>query len=85
MPASECCVALWVLETMDVGKNCYESLCGFLLVDCCLFGPWQGEEKDGVEKEEEKHQEVRSNFTGDAAATVGSGEAASTWARERYL
>lgn len=43
--------------TTNVGKNCYESLCGLSVGDCCL----------SVKKE------VRSNFTGDAAATVGSG------------
>lgn len=53
-----------------MGKNCYESLCGFLLVDCCLFVPGRAR---GRQKEEERQQEVRSIFTGDAAATVGSG------------
>lgn len=37
-----------------------------------LIRPWQGEGKE-KKAEEEKRQEVRSNFTGDAAATVESG------------
>lgn len=58
-----------VLNSMDVGKNCYESLCGLLLFDCCLLVPGRARSR----RRRTAKKEVRSNFTGDAAATVGQG------------
>ena len=75
-------VACWVLKMTNVGKNFYEAYvaCCWFVVACCL-----SVSGSRSRSRRRSNKDVRSNFSSDAAVTVGSGTAASTWARERYL